>query len=316
VSLLCYFVRLAAEKKFILSEVPGLAEEPPRRRRCGWITCVIIDMRKKMILAIDIGNTHMVLGCLNEKNETVKRVQMTTDRQQTYHEYAAGIRQVLQMEREEAVSFDGSILSSVVPEVTDVVAEAVRILTGKRPLVLGQGVETGLALDMNGLTADQIAGDLLATAVAAVHNYPLPAVVIDIGTATTMTVVSAEGVYLGGVILPGPGTSLQALVKDTSLLPAVDFSRPDKAIAKDTVNAMRAGIVYGSAGAIDGILDRFEEELGVFPTVLATGGMGRILAPYCRHRITVDDSLLLKGLGIIWRNNRKPAEKAAKPETV
>ncbi len=295
-------------KENILFGVPPLLYRPVSGREKIY-PVFYVYVRRKMILAIDIGNTHMVLGCLNEKNETVKRVQMTTDRQQTAHEYAAGIRQVLQMEKmQEKASFDGSVLSSVVPEVTDVVAEAVQILIGKRPLVLGQGVKTGLALDMNGLSADQIAGDLLATAVAAVHDYPLPAVIIDIGTATTMTVVSAEGVYLGGVILPGPGTSLQALIKDTSLLPAVDFSRPDRAIAKDTVNAMRAGIVYGSAGAIDGILDRFEEELGVFPTILATGGMGRILAPFCRHRITVDDSLLLKGLGIIWDKNKEPAK--------
>lgn len=256
-----------------------------------------------MILAIDIGNTHMVLGCMDQNNEAVKRFQMTTDRQQTSHEYAAGISQLFHMEQLDPSSFQGAVLSSVVPEVTDTVSEAVQIVTGTRPLVLGQGVDTGLSLDMNGLTADQIAGDLVATAVAAVRYYPLPAVIIDIGTATTMTVVSGAGVYLGGVILPGPGTSLQALVKDTSLLPAVDFTEPECAIAKDTVNAMRAGIVYGSAGAIDGILDRFEKEMGTPASILATGGMGKILAPFCRHHITVDNSLLLRGLGVIWSRN-------------
>ena len=273
-----------------------------RSRSEGW------EGRSRMILAIDIGNTHMVLGCMNEKNETVRRIRMTTERKQTSHEYAASIRQQMEMEKVDLSAFEGAIISSVVPEVTEAVAKAVQILTGGYPLVLGQGIDAGLKVEMNGLTADQIAGDLVATAAAAVAYYPLPAVIIDIGTATTVTAVSAQGAYIGGVILPGPGTSLQALIKDTSLLPAVDFSRPDRAIAKDTVNAMRAGIVYGSAGAIDGILDRFEEELGVFPTILATGGMGRILAPFCRHRITVDDSLLLKGLGIIWDKNKEPAK--------
>ena len=265
-----------------------------------------------MILAIDIGNTHMVLGCIREAdNRVLRHIQMSTNKIETYHEYAAEISRILALEKIDPQEFKGCLISSVVPSVTHVVAEAVKLLTGEEAMILGEGVEIGLEVDMNGIPASAIAGDLLATAVAAKEEYPLPAMIIDIGTATTMTVVSSKGVYLGGCILPGPGTALKGLIADTSLLPAVDFVAPDRAIAKDTVNAIRSGIVYGSAGQIDGLLDRFTDELSVIegkevsPTVLATGGMGRVIAPFCRHSIIVDDELLLKGLGIIWKQNRK-----------
>jgi type III pantothenate kinase len=151
---------------------------------------------------------------------------------------------------------------------------------------------------------------MLATAVAAKEDYTLPAIIVDMGTATTVTVVDARGIYIGGAILPGPGTALRGLVSHTALLPSIDFTAPDRAIAKDTTNAMKSGIIYGSAGAIDGIVDRYEEELraageSAQPLILATGGMGGIIAPFCRHEITVDAQLRLKGLGIIWKRNHR-----------
>lgn len=258
-----------------------------------------------MILAIDIGNTHIVLGCVNADNQVEHHLQLSTNKTETAYEYAAEIKSILDLEKIDPAFFDGAIISSVVPNVTVVIGKAVEILTGQKPLILGQGVKINLAIDMNGITADQIAGDLLASSVAAKESYPLPAVIIDIGTATTMVVVSGAGAYIGGVILPGPGTAMKGMLERTALLPDVDFIEPDRAIPKDTVNAIRGGIMYGSAGALDGILDHFEAELGEQPTVLATGGMGHIIAPLCRHRIIVDNDLLLKGLGQIWRDNQK-----------
>ncbi|MGN0364264.1 MAG: type III pantothenate kinase [Bilifractor sp.] len=263
-----------------------------------------------MILAIDIGNTHMVLGCIQEeKNLVIRHIQMSTNKIETYHEYAAEISRILSLEQIDPHDFNGCLISSVVPSVTHVVAEAVKLLTGRDALILGEGIDVPLELDMNGIPASAIAGDLLATAVAAKAEYPLPAFIIDMGTATTITALSSKGVYIGGCILPGPGTALKGLIADTSLLPAVDFVAPDQAIAKDTVNAIRSGIVYGSAGQIDGLLDRFTQELSQreetesHPTMIATGGMGHLIAPFCRHKIIVDDELLLKGLGIIWKQN-------------
>lgn len=256
-----------------------------------------------MILAIDIGNTHLVLGSLNENNEVVKQMKLSTDRVETTYEYAAEIKSILALEGLDPSMYEGAIISSVVPLVTKYVSQAVALLTGKRPLILGDNAKIDLPLDMNGLSHKDIAGDLLATAMAAKLYYSVPAVIIDIGTATTITAVSKAGAYIGGVILPGPNTAQMALVERAALLPAVDFLAPDQAIAKDTVNAMRGGIVFGSAGAIDGILDHFIEELGEMPMILATGGMGQLIVPHCRHEIIVDGELLLKGLGLIWQQN-------------
>ena len=123
-----------------------------------------------------------------------------------------------------------------------------------------------------------------------------------------MTVVSAEGAYIGGSILPGAGISLEALARETALLPNIEFKAPKKVIGTNTVDAMKSGIIYGSAGALDGLIDRYLEELGGSASIVITGGMGRLIAPYCTHEMTVDNRLLLRGLGIIWKKNR-PAAK-------
>ena len=120
--------------------------------------------------------------------------------------------------------------------------------------------------------------------------------------------VSAEGAYIGGSILPGAGISLEALARETALLPNIEFKAPKKVIGTNTVDAMKSGIIYGSAGALDGLIDRYLEELGGSACIVITGGMGRLIAPYCTHEMTVDNRLLLRGLGIIWRKNR-PAGK-------
>jgi type III pantothenate kinase len=257
-----------------------------------------------MILAVDIGNTHIVLGCI-EKGEIIKSVKISTTISETAHEYAAALSQVLEIESIDFMDFEGTIISSVVPQVTASFASAIKILTGQKPLIMGQtDIDPLIEIDMNGLKVSDIAGDLIATALAAKELYDLPAIVIDMGTATTITVVSREGVYIGGAILPGANTALQSLVKETSLLPAIEFEPPDRPIAKDTVNSMKSGIVYGSAGAIDGILDRFIDELGEKPTIIATGGMRKLISPYCRNKMILDGELLLKGLSSVWEKNK------------
>ncbi|MBR2189409.1 MAG: type III pantothenate kinase [Eubacterium sp.] len=257
-----------------------------------------------MILAIDIGNTHMVLGCLDQNNHVQARFIMSTSRIETSDEYAAELRQVLSLRGITPDQFEGAIISSVVPAVTAAIQKAFRLLSGKDPLVLGKDMRIPLELEMNGLPASAIAGDLLATAIAANAYYTVPAAIIDIGTATTITVLNEKAAYTGGCIMPGPGTAMKGLVECTALLPAIDFLAPSDAIAKDTISAMQSGIMFGSAGALDGILDRFADELGTpFRTVLVTGGMATIIAPLCRHEVTVDQDLLLRGLGLIWAAN-------------
>lgn len=263
-----------------------------------------------MILAIDTGNTHTVLGCINEKNEVTKTVQIRTDPLETAYEYAVEIREIMDIAEIDPKGFDGAIISSVVPQVNSVLSKAVYLVTGRTPFIIGAGVKTGLNILMD--DPGTVAGDLVSTAVAAKEEYPLPAIIIDMGTATTITVVDRKGNYIGGCIMPGTGISLDAMVKETSLLPSIDYSAPKKVIGTNTIDAMKGGIIFGAAGAIDGVLDRYIAELGEIGSIIATGGMGRLIAPFCRHDIIIDNRLLLKGLGCIYRINEAAAQNAAK----
>ena len=266
-----------------------------------------------MILAIDAGNLQTVLGCIDETAEKLSAepvLRISTDQEKTKEEYAVTMRAVLSLYGIDPRAFTGAALSSVVPGLTPVLAEAVYMITGHTPLIIGPGVKTGLKIQLD--DPGTIAADLVATAVAARTEYPLPCVIIEMGTATTITVVDENGAYVGGSILPGVGISLQALIEKTSLLPAVDIVPPKKTIASNTADAMKAGIVYGQAGAIDGTIDRFAAALGREPaSIVTTGGLGSVICPHCSHRILVDEQLLLKGLGVIWNNEQKEQEKKA-----
>lgn len=256
-----------------------------------------------MILAVNVENTHTVFGCVNETGSVQPILKIPTDRAETEFGYAVKMKQVLELYRIEASGLEGAVISSVVPSVTQVMQRAVRMLVGKEPLVVGAGIKTGLhiAIDDPGT----VASDLVATAVAVKEAYSLPCIIVDMGTATTLTVVDERGRYVGGAIYPGVGTSLDALAESAALLPGIEVSPPQKIIASNTVDSMKAGIVYGSAGAVDGILDRFAQELGREPAaIVATGCLAEKICPYCRHEIVIDEQLLLKGLGHIWEKNK------------
>lgn len=266
-----------------------------------------------MILAVDTGNTHTVMGLIDETKNPVavtQTIQLQTQIEATDWEYAVKIKEILEMIGIDLSTIQGAIISSVVPEVTIVMRKAITRLTRIEPLVLGAGIKTGLDIKLD--DPGTIAGDLVATAVAAKEEYPLPAFIVDMGTATTVTVVDAGGSYIGGCIMPGSGISLAALTSNTSLLPAIDFTAPKKTIGTNTIDAMKGGIVYGSAGALDGILDRYIDSVGECGSIIATGGLGHIIAPYCRHEITIDNHLLLKGLGYIWLKNMRRKKSSRK----
>lgn len=261
-----------------------------------------------MILAIDIGNTHISFGGAMPDGSVTQILQIATDHTETGYGYAAKMKQVLEFAGIDPAGFAGAALSSVVPPVTEAVKSAVRLLCGCEPLCVGAGIKTGLhiAIDDPGT----IAGDLVAAAVAAKQLYPLPCVVVDMGTATTVMLVDAGGRFAGGCILPGAAISLEALSRRAALLPRADITPPHKAIPTNTADCMRAGIVWGAAGAVDGILDRFAETLGSEPaSIVATGGLSAALAPHCRHRMILDQTLVLKGLVFIWQ---KTAEQQTK----
>lgn len=256
-----------------------------------------------MILAVDIGNTHTVLGCIDPEGKISHEFRIETNPQKTCFEYASDISQILRLLKLKESAFDGVIISSVVPALTSVLQDALKIVTRRQALIVGPGIKTGLRIQID--DPGTIAADLVTAAVAAKEEYPLPAVIIDMGTATTITVVNKEGSYIGGVIQPGVSISMNALAEKTSLLPSIDVALSKKVIATATGDSMRSGIIYGTAGSVDGILDRFLQELGTEDvSLISTGGMAHLIIPYCRHKIIIEENLLLKGLWHIWKKNQ------------
>ena len=253
-----------------------------------------------MILAIDMGNTNTVIGGIDEK-ETHFIERVTTDQGRTATEYAVTIKSILEMHEISPREIEGAILSSVVPPLNAVILSAVKKVLGIRPLLVGPGIKTGINILMD--NPKTVGSDMIVDAVAAIRDYPCPLIIIDMGTATTMSVVDQAGNYIGGVILPGLRVSLDSLSGKAAQLPFISLDIPDRVIGKNTIECMRAGIMYGSAAMIDGIIDRMEAELHHPATVIATGGLARFVTPLCRHSIVYDDDLLLKGLLILYEKN-------------
>lgn len=256
-----------------------------------------------MILTIDIGNTIISLGCV-ESGQILFRGRINTDRIKTSDQYCIDLKTLLEIYDAELSDIEGTIISSVVPQVLNSVKTAVVKLTGKEALVVGPGLKTGLNILLD--NPSQMGGDLVCAAVAALRAHNPPMVVIDLGTATTMSVLDESGAYLGGCVCPGVQLSLDALTGNTSLLPGIQLDRPRCAIGRNTADAMRSGIMMGTASMLDGMIDRFEEELGMKCTVVMTGGIGRFIAPLCRHALVYDRDLVMKGLALLYRENCCP----------
>ena len=255
-----------------------------------------------MILTIDIGNTNIVIGCF-EKDRLLFLERFSTDQEATSLEYATIFKETLDLHDILPGQIQGGILSSVVPSVTGTVKEAAEKYTGARILVVGPGMKTGIRLNVD--DPAQQGSDLVVGAVAGVHCYPVPQIIIDMGTATTVSVIDRTGAYIGKMILPGLAISLDALSGRTAQLPRISLDPPKKLIGSNTVDSMKSGTLYGSAGALDGLIDRINEELGEHCTVVATGGLARAVIPLCRHEIILEEDLLLKGLLILYYKNAR-----------
>lgn len=254
-----------------------------------------------MILALDMGNSNIVIGGIDDK-KTYFLERVTTNQGKTDLEYAINIKNILEIYHLTPEDIDGAIISSVVPPLNSTLVSAVRKSCGKEALLVGSGMKTGLNIIMD--NPKTVGSDMIVDAVAAIKEYPCPLAIIDMGTATTISVVDRAGNYTGGVILPGLRVSLDSLSGKTAQLPYINLDNPGKVIGKNTIDCMRSGIMYGNAGMMDGILDRMEEEIGCPLTVIATGGLARFVTPLCRHKIVFDDTLLLKGLLILYEKNK------------
>ena len=256
-----------------------------------------------MLLAIDIGNTNIVLGGIRD-GEIAFEARIATDHIKTSDQYGAEIKSMLSLFEVKPQDVEDCIISSVVPPVFNSVRTGIVKVTGKAPMVVGPGLKTGLNIRMD--NPSQVGSDRIVIAVAALAEYEPPLTLLDLGTATTIEVVGEGSTYLGGCIIPGVRVSLEALTSHTAQLPGISLDRPRRVIGKNTVDCMRSGIMYGTAAMLDGMLDRVEEELGFSTTVVATGGMAQFIVPLCRREIRLEKDLLLKGLNILYQKNKKP----------
>lgn len=253
-----------------------------------------------MILAIDIGNTNINIGCFDEDNILFLE-RAATDINKTELEYAVLVKTILEIHDVKATQVNGAIISSVVPSLVHTIKVALRKLINCDPLVVGPGIKTGLNIRLD--NPAQIGADLVVESVAALNKYGSPVIIIDMGTATTFAAINKNNEYLGGAIYPGVVVSMDALVSRTSLLPTISFGKPKKCIGSNTIDAMKSGIIYGEAARLDGLIDRFEEELGYECKVIATGGLSKVVVPNCRHNIVLDNDLILIGLKILYDKN-------------
>lgn len=255
-----------------------------------------------MILALDAGNTNIVLGIV-EHDTVLFSARLATDRSKTEDEYAVFFKNILELHNVNPRDIHGGIISSVVPPLTHVLKRAIELVSGTTPLVVGPGVKTGLNILID--NPKQLGSDLVVDAVAALAEYPAPLILLDMGTATTFSAIDARGNFLGVVILPGVRVSQEALSSRTSQLPHISMEAPDHVIGRNTTASMQSGMVYGQASMVDGMIDRIQEELGGTATVIATGGLSRQIIPHCRHKILYDNDLLIKGLLLIYKRNTR-----------
>ena len=255
-----------------------------------------------MLLAIDIGNTNIVIGCMKDDN-IVFQARIATDRARTSDQYGVEIKNMLEAFGIHKEDISDCIISSVVPPVFNSVRTGVIKVIGKQPMVVGPGLKTGLNIHTD--VPSQVGSDRIVIAVAALAEYKAPLILMDMGTATTMEVVEPDNVYMGGVIFPGVKVSLEALTSRAAQLPAISLDRPKQVIGKNTVDCMRSGMMFGTAAMIDGLVERMEEELGHSCTIIATGGMAQFVTPLCKRKIILEKDLLLKGLNIIYKKNKK-----------
>lgn len=253
-----------------------------------------------MILTIEIGNSTITLGGV-EGEDIRFECRINTDRVKTSDTYCIDLKTLFEIYGIELSSIEGVIIASVVPQVLNSVRTAIRKLLGKEPIVVGPGIKTGLDIRLE--NPGQMGAGLVAADVAALAEHKPPLIIIDMGTATTMTVLDPKGAHLGGCLCPGLKISLDALTAKTSLLPGIQLDSPDRALGRNTADAMRSGVMFGNAAMLDGMIDRFQAETGWDFTILATGGLAKHVVPLCRHEIVYDRHLIIKGLVKLYREN-------------
>lgn len=254
-----------------------------------------------MLLTVDIGNTNITLGAYKDDDlQFIAR--LTSEQTKTEDQYAIDLVDILNLKGCSADDFNGAIISSVVPGITESFKSAVEQVLKLSPLVVGPGIKTGLNIKID--NPAQLGADLVVGAVAVINRYPLPAIIYDLGTATTISVIDKLGNFLGGIIAPGVGISLKALTENTAALPVVGLKTPKSVIGSNTEECMRSGLILGSAAMLDGLTDRILDKLAANDaTLIATGGRAAEIIKNCRYEIKYSDNLLMEGLLDIYKKN-------------
>lgn len=255
-----------------------------------------------MIIAVDIGNTNIVIGGI-QGEEIVFETRLRTELTKTSDEYSFDLKMILDLHSIQIDMIEGCIIASVVPQVLNSVKTALKKITGINSLVVGPGIKTGLNLKVE--NPAQTGADLVVACVAALREHKAPLIVVDMGTATSMVVLDANGAFIGGCIAPGVRISLNALTERSALLPGLQLDQPKRAIGRNTIDCMRSGIMLGTASMLDGMIGRMEEELGYKTTVIATGGIAKFITPFCKTPMIYDKNLILKGLAAVYRDNTR-----------
>lgn len=253
-----------------------------------------------MILAIDIGNTNITLGGFEGDNLSFI-VRISTDATKTSDEYASKLMHTLSLYNVGKDEINGAIISSVVPPLNTVMINAIKFIYGVNPILVGPGIKTGINIHCD--NPSSVGSDLICACVAAHYIYGSPSLIVDMGTATKIMYVDKSGAFSGVSIIPGVIMGLDALSAKTAQLPQVSLAAPSSVIGKNTVDCMKSGVIFGNASLIDGMIDRFCDEIGSALPVYATGGLAPIIVNYCKHEISLDEHMVLKGLNILYKKN-------------
>ena len=254
-----------------------------------------------MLLAIDVGNTQTVIG-VYDGSRRLRHWRVLTEPERTADEYGVLFWNLYRSADLSTKDVGGIIVSCVVPPMVGVVESVCNDFFGCRPLIVGPGVRTGMPILYD--NPKEVGADRIVNAVAAYELYRTSVIVVDFGTATTFDCVSRKGEYIGGVITPGIGISLDALFRKTAKLSRVELVKPERIVGKNTVNAIQAGVIYGYVGLVDGLVERITAEMGGAARVIATGGFASLVGPESRSIGAVDEFLTLEGLRLVYERNR------------
>ena len=261
------------------------------------------EVKTDMLCVVDIGNTNIVIGLMDDEGRLTFSGRVRPNRDKSVEEFVIEVKTLFDLYKVNTDRVKGAIISSVVPALTDVARSGIRDLMGTDPLVVDHGIKTGIRIAMD--QPATVGSDLIVDAVGACEKYDGPLIIFDLGTATTCSVVDEDRTYLGTIIIPGVKTAQDALTQKAAQLPYISYKKPRHLLGRNTVESMQSGLIYGNAAMIDGLIDRVQEDLGRQATVIMTGGIGCVIAPFCRHKLVYEENLLLDGLWYIYQKNQK-----------